>query len=97
MSLEIQNDEKSRRFHANVDGHEVTIEYVKVGDAYNLLHTFVPEELRGRHVGEELVRGTLDQIKSQGATFLPTCPFVQAFVKRHPEYREGVSSHTSGS
>ena len=102
MSLEIQNDEKNRRFHANVDGHEATIEYVRMGDAYNLVHTFVPEELRGRHVGEDLVRGTLDQIKAQGATFLPTCSFVQAFLKRHPEYQEGVSqegvsSHTSRS
>jgi len=97
MSLETQNDEKNRRFHANVEGHEATIEYVRMGDAYNLLHTFVPEELRGRHVGEDLVRGTLDQIKAQGATFLPTCPFVQAFLKRHPEYQEGVSSHTSRS
>jgi predicted GNAT family acetyltransferase len=93
MSLEVQNDEKNRKFHASVEGHEAAIEYVRVGDAYNLLHTFVPEELRGRHVGEELVRGALDQIKAQGATFLPTCPFVQAFVKKHPEYQVGVA-HT---
>jgi uncharacterized protein len=91
MSLEVQNDEKNRKFHASVEGREAAIEYVKMGDAYNLLHTFVPEELRGRHVGEELVRGTLDQIKAQGATFLPTCPFVQAFVKKHPEYQAGVA------
>jgi predicted GNAT family acetyltransferase len=93
MSLEVQNDERNRKFHASVEGHEAAIEYVRMGDAYNLLHTFVPEELRGRHVGEELVRGTLDQIKAQGATFLPTCPFVQAFVKKHPEYQAGVA-HT---
>ena len=91
MSLEVRNDEKNHRFLADVDGHEAVIEYVKTGDAYNLLHTFVPEELRGRHVGEDLVRGTLDQIKAQGATFLPTCPFVQAFVKKHPEYQAGVA------
>ncbi len=91
MSLEVRNDEQSRKFLADVEGHEATIEYVKTGDAYNLLHTFVPEELRGRHVGEDLVRGALDQLKAQGATFLPTCPFVQAFLKKHPEYQEGVA------
>lgn len=91
MSLEVRNDEQSRKFLAGVEGHKATIEYVKTGDAYNLLHTFVPEELRGRHVGEDLVRGALDQIKAQGATFLPTCPFVQAFLKKHPEYQEGVA------
>lgn len=98
MSLEVRNDEKNRKFLAGVEGHEATIEYVKTGNAYNLLHTFVPEELRGRHVGEDLVRGALNQIKAQGATFLPTCPFVQAFLKRHPEYQAGVEgSHTSRS
>ena len=95
MSLEVSNDEKHRKFHAEVDGHEAVIEYVKMGDAYNLLHTFVPEEMRGRHVGEDLVRGTLDQIQQEGAKFLPTCPFVQAFLKRHPEYREGLYTSQS--
>ncbi len=91
MSVEVRNDEAKRRFVADVEGHEVTIEYVRTGDAYDLQHTFVPEELRGRHVGEDLVRGALEQIKAQGATFLPTCPFVEAFLKKHPEYKEGVA------
>jgi uncharacterized protein len=91
MSLEAQNDEKNSRFVAEVEGHEAVIEYVKTGDSYNLLHTFVPEELRGRHVGEDLVRDALDQIKARGATFLPSCPFVQAFLKRHPEYQAGAA------
>ena len=91
MSVEVRNDEANRRFVADVEGREATIEYVKMGDAYNLLHTFVPEELRGRHVGEDLVRGTLDQIKAKGATFLPSCSFVQAFLKKHPEHQDGVA------
>lgn len=88
MSLQVQNDEKERKFYALVDGQEAVLGYVKSGDAYNLLHTFVPEELRGHGVAEQLVQGALDQIKAQGATFIPTCPFVQAFLKRHPEYQE---------
>jgi predicted GNAT family acetyltransferase len=90
MSVEVRNDEKHRKFYADLEGQEAVIEYVKEGGSYNLLHTRVPEELRGHHVGEELVRGALDLIKKEGATFLPTCPFVQAFLKRHPEYQEGV-------
>ena len=88
MSLEVRNDEEKRKFHALVEGHEAKIEYVKSGETYNLLHTFVPEELRGHGVGEQLVQGVLDQIRAQGAKFIATCPFVQAFLKRHPEYQE---------
>jgi predicted GNAT family acetyltransferase len=90
MSLQVLNDETKRKFYALADGHEVHIEYAHTAGVYNLLHTFVPEELRGHGVAEELVRSALDQIKALGANFIPTCPFVQAFLKRHPEYREGM-------
>ena len=93
MSLQVENDEKERKFYALVDGHEAMIGYVKSGNTYNLLHTFVPEELRGHGVADQLVQGTLDQIKAQGARFIATCPFVQAFLKRHPEYQESVAHH----
>lgn len=92
--MEVKQNEKERKFYANVEGHEgheAVIEYAKMDDVYNLVHTFVPEELRGKGVAGELVRGTLDEIKRQGARFLPTCPYVQAFVKKHPEYQEGVA------
>jgi predicted GNAT family acetyltransferase len=90
MSLVVQNDEKQGRFHADLEGQEAEIRYVRTGDSYDLQHTLVPEELRGHHAGEELVRGALDLIKQEGATFLPTCPFVQAFLTKHPEYQAGV-------
>lgn len=90
MSLEVHNDEKERKFYAVVDGQEAVIEYAKMGDTYNLVHTFVPEQLRGKGIAEDLVRGTLDQIREAGAKFLPSCPFIQGFLKRYPQYREGL-------
>jgi predicted GNAT family acetyltransferase len=92
MSLEIHNDETARKFYAVVDGQEAVIEYAKMGDTYNLAHTYVPEELRGRGIAEELVRGALDRIREEGAKFLPSCPYIQGFLKRYPEYREGVAA-----
>lgn len=91
MSLEIHNDESARKFYAVIDGQEAVIEYAKIGEVYNLAHTHVPEEMRGKGIGEQLVRGALDEIRREGAKFLPSCPFVQAFIRRHPDYREGVS------
>jgi len=91
MEVKIQQDEKERKFYADVEGNEAVIEYAKMGDIYNLLHTFVPEELRGQGVADQFVRGTLDEIRRQGAKFLPSCAFVQAFLKKHPEYQQGVA------
>jgi len=91
MDVKVQQDEKERKFYADVDGHEAVIEYAKMDDVYNLVHTYVPEELRGKGIADRLVRGTLDEIKRQGARFLPSCAYVQAFVKKHPEYQEGIA------
>ena len=91
MSLEVRNDEKAGKFYATLDGREAVIEYAKTGDVYDLMHTFVPEELRGQGIAEQLVHGALDQIRQQGAQFLPSCPFIQTFLKRFPEYKDGVA------
>jgi predicted GNAT family acetyltransferase len=90
MSLEVHNDETARKFYVTVDGQEAVIEYVKTGDVYDLQHTFVPEEMRGEGVAEQLVQGALDQIRSQRAKFRPTCPYIQSFLKRHPQYQAGA-------
>jgi predicted GNAT family acetyltransferase len=95
MSLEVKNDEEARKFYVTVDGHEAVIEYAKSGDVYNLQHTFVPEQLRGHGVADQLVHGTLEEIRRQGARFIPTCPYIQAFLKHHPEFLEDVG-HVGG-
>jgi predicted GNAT family acetyltransferase len=92
MDVKVQHNEKERKFYANVEGQEAAIQYAMLGDdTYNLLHTFVPEELRGRGVGEKLVQGTLDEIRREGAQFLPSCAFVQGFLKKHKEYQQGTA------
>lgn len=91
MDVKVQQDEEKRKFYADVDGQEAVIEYAKMDDVYNLAHTYVPEELRGQGVAEKLAKGALDEIKRQGARFLPSCPYIQSFLKKHPEYQEGVA------
>lgn len=55
-----------------------------------VLHTEVDEQLEGRGVGSALVRGMLDDIRIRDAKVLPVCPFVRAFLQRHPEYTDVV-------
>ena len=91
MSMEVKNDEKAGKFYATVEGQEAKIEYEKSGDVYDLLHTFVPEELRGHGVAEQLVTGALEQIQRQGARFRPSCHYIQGFLKSHPQYQEAAA------
>jgi predicted GNAT family acetyltransferase len=91
-TMDVQHDESEHKFFAVIDGHEAHVTYRPVGDhTYDFEHTFVAPELRGRHVGDELVRHALDETLRRGFLFTPTCPFVQSFVEKHPEYRKGLA------
>lgn len=77
------------RFEMDIEGKKALVNYQKRGeDTYNLYHAEVPPEFEGRGYGSRLVKGTLDQIKAEGKKFIPMCPFIAAYVRRHPEYQE---------
>ena len=56
-----------------------------------LMHTEVDEELEGEGIGSQLVSGALDDIRARGLSIVPLCPFVSAYLLRHPEYSDLVA------
>jgi predicted GNAT family acetyltransferase len=51
-----------------------------------LLHTQVDREAKGQGIGSKLVAAALDDIRDRGLSTKVVCPFVRAFIRRHPEY-----------
>jgi predicted GNAT family acetyltransferase len=49
-------------------------------------HTEIEPEVSGQGVGTRLVREALDQVRARGDRVVARCPFVAAFIDRHPEY-----------
>lgn len=74
------------RFELHRDGHIAFIDYRLHSGVVDLIHTEVPDELRGGGVGSELVRSALDWIRANNYKARVNCPFVAAYVQRHPEY-----------
>ena len=56
-----------------------------------LVHTDVASSAEGSGLGSELVAGALDDIRSRGLRVVPLCPFVAAYIRRHPEYASLVA------
>jgi predicted GNAT family acetyltransferase len=55
-----------------------------------LVHTEVEPRFEGRGVGARLVAAALDDLRARGLLLVPLCPFVAAYVRRHPEYADLV-------
>ena len=68
-----------------------TIRYTREGDVVTLVHTEVDPAFEGKGLGSILVAGALDDVRAQGKLVHPLCPFVAAYIKRHPEYADVVA------
>lgn len=55
-----------------------------------LIHTEVDENFEGHGVGGRLARFALEQARAKGLEVLPFCPFVNDWMKRHPEFNDLV-------
>jgi predicted GNAT family acetyltransferase len=72
------------RFELSADGATAFLRYERTNDALTLIHTEVPTALRGRHVGEALVEAALQTARSGGLRIVAVCPFVKAYLRKHP-------------
>jgi uncharacterized protein len=72
------------RFELAVEGYTAFLLYERTPDALRLIHTEVPEALRGRHLGDTLVQAALDAGRTEGRRIVAVCPFVTAYLRKHP-------------
>jgi uncharacterized protein len=82
-----RNDER-RRYEVTVDGLTGVLVYREAAGRLTLIHTEVAPELRGRGIADALARAALDDARRRHLAVHAICPFVQAFMKRHPEYAD---------
>jgi predicted GNAT family acetyltransferase len=88
---DVVDNADEHRYELLVDGERVGLMTYRDADGRRaLVHTEVDDELEGRGLGSELVRGALDQARERGLTIMPNCPFVAAFIRSHPEYEDLV-------
>ena len=87
---QVVNNPEKYRFEV-VSGSLVSkLEYRMGRNSIALVHTEVPEELSGQGIGSSLVVAALQYAKDNDLTVLPYCPFVAAYIERHPEWNDIV-------
>ncbi len=93
----VRHNPAARSYDAIIDGQVAgMIVYERTADRLVLTHTIVEREFRGRGVGTELVRATLDALLRDGLTVTNFCRFVRDFIDTHPEYEAVIDSAHPG-
>lgn len=78
------------RFEIEDHGRIAFLEYSLAGDVLRLIHTEVPQELQGKGIASELAKSALDWAREHGKKVDVICEFVDAYLRRHPEYADMV-------
>lgn len=68
------------------------IDYKQKDQLIKLIHTEVPEELGGRGVAATLVEKTLVYLENNNFTLYHYCPYVYAYIKKHPDWKRIVDT-----
>src|SRR5437867_13441412 len=72
------------------NGDVAYLEYTLSGDVLGLIHTEVPEKLRGMGLASSLAETALDWARENNLKVDIICPSVQAYVAKHPQYSDLV-------
>jgi uncharacterized protein len=85
---DVVNNRAHHRFELTFEGHLAATYYAISDNVITFIHTEVPPELGGKGIGSKLVKGALDQVRADGLKVIAQCPFVKAYIEKHPEYAD---------
>ena len=85
-SLALVKNDHLHRFEMMVEDNRAIIEFEQNNFTIKLLHTEVPPALEGKGVATALIEKTLEYIEHNHFRLIPLCPFVVAYLKRHPQW-----------
>ena len=88
-TVEVVDAPDQSRYQALVDGKVAGFAAYRLrGERLVLTHTEVDPAYEGRGVGSALAREALEDIRRRGVVAVVQCPFISAYLRRHPEFAD---------
>jgi predicted GNAT family acetyltransferase len=82
---DIVDDRAQSRLELTVEGHTAFLAYERTRETFSIVHTEVPPELRGQHLGDRLVEAALRTAHDEHLRLIVICPFARAYLRKHPQ------------
>jgi predicted GNAT family acetyltransferase len=79
----VSDNPAQHRFELTVDGEIAFLTYEKAHNVLTLVHTEVPEKIRGRHLADRLVEAALRAGRAEGLRIIAVCPFAREYIRKH--------------
>lgn len=87
--ISVTNNDRRHRYEATLDGAVAGFAvYRDAGGTVVFVHTEVDPAFEGRGIGGALARGALDDVRQRGRRVVAECPFIAAWIDRHPDYQD---------
>lgn len=92
MDVTVVDNAAARRFEARTPTGEVAgfAAYTRSDRAVTFTHTVVEPAFEGTGIGSALAAAALAAVRAEGLAVIPQCPFIRAYIDRHPEYADLV-------
>ena len=86
MDVTVVEAPDRERYEIHVDGELGGFaEYRGRGETRAFTHTEIDPRYEGGGLGSRLLGEALDDVRQRGMHVLPSCPFLEAYLIRHPE------------
>jgi predicted GNAT family acetyltransferase len=84
--IDVVDNDELRRFEITVDGKVAGFAaYRTEPGAVVFTHTEIDPAFEGQGLGSKLAAAALKDVRDRGLEIVPLCPFIAAYLKRHPE------------
>jgi predicted GNAT family acetyltransferase len=93
LDVTVTDNAQQHRYEAVVDGRPAGFAAYRLRPGFVVFtHTQVDAQFEGGGVGSALARAALDDVRAKGQQVVPLCPFVAAYIERHPDYQDLVET-----
>lgn len=93
--LEVIHNAQKSRFETRIENHLSKLDYILDEDTIVMTHVGVFPEHRGQGVAGKLVEIALKYAEVNKLRVIPMCPYVGAYIRRHPRYIDLTKQKTT--
>ena len=94
--LTVVRNESEHRYEARLDGVVVGFSKYRLRPGQVVFtHTEIDSAYEGQGFGGQLAKAALDDVRARGEQVVPICPFIRAYIDKHPEYADLVGEYTA--